>query len=128
MRGRGKDALLAFLMALLVVAGLTIATMTQTHEAELQAKRTEIEKLQRELSEAQTQLEGLRSQDYTQLTQPSPRTEAKSAHGEYIANKKTMVFHKSSCVSLPEEKNREYISERSSAVAKGYKPCKNCEP
>jgi len=46
----------------------------------------------------------------------------------YIGNKKSKVFHRPSCGSLPSGKNQVYFSSRSYALAKGYKPCSNCDP
>lgn len=46
----------------------------------------------------------------------------------YIGNKKSKVFHRPSCGSLPSGKNQVYFSSRSYALAKGYKPCSHCDP
>ena len=48
--------------------------------------------------------------------------------GQYIGNKNTKKFHRSSCSTLPKEENRVYFSERNEAVSGGYSPCKNCNP
>ncbi len=46
----------------------------------------------------------------------------------YIGNKKSKVFHRPSCKTLPSGKNQVYFDSRDYAVSKGYKPCKNCDP
>lgn len=48
--------------------------------------------------------------------------------GDYIGNKNSRVFHRSSCANLPAEKNRVSFSSREEAVTAGFRPCKNCEP
>lgn len=48
--------------------------------------------------------------------------------GQYIGNKNTKKFHRSSCSALPKEENRVYFSERNEAVSGGYSPCKKCNP
>lgn len=48
--------------------------------------------------------------------------------GQYIGNKNTKKFHRSSCSALPKEENRVYFSERNEAVSGGYSPCKKCSP
>lgn len=52
----------------------------------------------------------------------------KSGSGEYIGNKKTKKFHRSSCRSLPKESNRVRFSSRDKAKSSGYSPCKICNP
>jgi competence protein ComEC len=46
----------------------------------------------------------------------------------YVGNKKTKVFHRNTCSSLPEEKNRIYFSWAIQALFAGYRPCKHCRP
>lgn len=48
--------------------------------------------------------------------------------GDYIGNKKTKKFHKPSCGTLPDEKNRVYFDTTQEAKKKGYVPCKKCKP
>ena len=48
--------------------------------------------------------------------------------GSYIGNRNTHKFHRTSCSSLPSEKNRVYFSSRSDAVSSGYAACKRCKP
>lgn len=50
--------------------------------------------------------------------------------GSYVGNKKTHVFHKSSCSSIKKTKdeNKAYFKERTDAVNQGYSPCKRCNP
>ncbi|MHB1001857.1 MAG: ComEC/Rec2 family competence protein [Armatimonadota bacterium] len=51
-----------------------------------------------------------------------------SGVGEYIGNVRSHVLHRSTCSSLPAEKNRIKMSSRDDAIAKGYKPCGRCKP
>ncbi|MCE5313986.1 MAG: Ada metal-binding domain-containing protein [Armatimonadota bacterium] len=46
----------------------------------------------------------------------------------YIGNVRTGVFHRRSCICLPQEKNRAYFHSRREAVEAGYRPCLMCEP
>lgn len=49
--------------------------------------------------------------------------------GGYIGNRNNQKLHKSTCRTLPKEKNRVYFNTRDEAVASGYAdPCKNCNP
>ena len=47
---------------------------------------------------------------------------------QYIGNKNTKKFHRTSCYTLPDEKNRVYFNSRDYAINSGYDPCKNCNP
>jgi len=47
---------------------------------------------------------------------------------QYIGNIKSKVFHRLTCSSLPDEKNRVYLNTREEAITAGYKPCGNCNP
>jgi competence protein ComEC len=47
---------------------------------------------------------------------------------EYIGNKNSLVFHLSTCTSLPSEANRVYFDTREDAIEAGYRPCGNCKP
>lgn len=51
-----------------------------------------------------------------------------SSSTEYIGNRNTKKFHRTSCHTLPAEKNRVYFSSRDKATSSGYVPCKNCNP
>ena len=51
-----------------------------------------------------------------------------SGSGQYIGNKNTKKFHRTSCHTLPKESNRVYFRSREKAVSSGYVPCKNCNP
>lgn len=44
----------------------------------------------------------------------------------YIGNKNPKKFHKTSCNTLPDEKNRVYFNGRDEAVADSFSPCGNC--
>lgn len=49
----------------------------------------------------------------------------------YVLNTNTMKFHRPSCSSVPQikEKNREDTAEsRDELIAEGYTPCRNCNP
>ncbi|MBO4982139.1 MAG: MBL fold metallo-hydrolase [Lachnospiraceae bacterium] len=49
--------------------------------------------------------------------------------GYIIANKNSKVFHRSTCKSLPQEKNRVIFETREEAIAAGFdNPCDNCKP
>lgn len=54
--------------------------------------------------------------------------EQESSGTKYIGNKKTKVFHKSTCGSLPAGKNQVYADSRSYFISIGYKPCQKCNP
>lgn len=51
-----------------------------------------------------------------------------SSELRYIGNKNSKIFHKSTCSSLPIEKNRIYFESIEEAKNKGYRPCKRCNP
>ncbi|HHY19310.1 MAG TPA: MBL fold metallo-hydrolase, partial [Firmicutes bacterium] len=53
---------------------------------------------------------------------------ATQTSGNYIGNKNTKKFHKTTCSSLPAEHNRVYFNTRDEAVGIGYIPCKRCKP
>ena len=46
----------------------------------------------------------------------------------YIGNAKSKVFHRPTCKNLPSEKNAISIDSREEAIARGYRPCGNCNP
>ena len=46
----------------------------------------------------------------------------------YIGNINTKKFHRESCGSLPDEKNRVYFETRDDAINRNYVPCKKCNP
>lgn len=47
---------------------------------------------------------------------------------EYIGNLNSKKYHRSSCSSLPEEKNRIYFTSKEEATKKKYDPCGICNP
>ena len=53
---------------------------------------------------------------------------AETTQGEYIGNKKSKKFHRTSCHTLPKETNRVYFSARDEAIEDGFDPCGNCHP
>ena len=46
----------------------------------------------------------------------------------YIGNKKSKIFHRPDCGSLPVEKNQVIFDSRDLAVEDGYSPCGRCNP
>lgn len=62
-----------------------------------------------------------------ELKSTSSSEESSSSSG-YIGNANSHKFHKSSCRTLPEEKNRVYFKTKTQAVSAGYSPCGNCKP
>ncbi len=63
--------------------------------------------------------------------QPAKKEEpmqAKKSEEKYIGNKNTHKFHRTSCGTLPKEKNRVYLNSRKEAIDKYYKACKKCNP
>ena len=63
-----------------------------------------------------------------QNAQSTRKTSSPSGSGQYIGNKNTRKFHRTSCHTLPKESNRVYFRSREKAVSSGYVPCKNCNP
>ena len=63
-----------------------------------------------------------------QNAQSTRKTSSPSGSGQYIGNKNTRKFHRTSCHTLPKESNRVYFRSREKAVSSGYVPCKNCHP
>jgi len=57
-------------------------------------------------------------------TTPAPANEA----GKYIGNKNSKKFHKSTCKSLPIEKNKVLFDSREEAIKQSYEPCGVCNP
>lgn len=47
---------------------------------------------------------------------------------QYIGNKKSKVFHYTTCKTLPAQKNQVIFDSRDAAVSKGYRPCQKCNP
>lgn len=58
----------------------------------------------------------------------SGSAQAGSAASGFIGNTNSHKFHKPSCKTLPEERNRVYFKTRAAAVSAGYTPCGNCKP
>lgn len=50
------------------------------------------------------------------------------SNGVLIGNKRSKIFHQSTCSSLPVEKNRVYYATREEALSDGLAPCINCKP
>lgn len=51
-----------------------------------------------------------------------------NVESEYIGNKNSEIFHRTTCSSLPKESNRVYFSSRATAISENFRPCKNCNP
>lgn len=47
---------------------------------------------------------------------------------EYVGNKTSHRFHRSSCSYLPDSDNRRIFKSRDAAIAAGYDPCGHCNP
>lgn len=47
---------------------------------------------------------------------------------EYVGNKKSRKFHRSSCPYLPDADNRRIFKSRDAAISAGYDPCGHCNP
>ena len=47
---------------------------------------------------------------------------------EYVGNKKSRKFHRSSCPYLPDADNRIIFKSRDAAISAGYDPCGHCNP
>ena len=50
---------------------------------------------------------------------------------DYVLNKNSKKFHEIDCYSVDQmkESNKEYYTgDRDTVIARGYKPCKNCNP
>lgn len=61
-------------------------------------------------------------------TTVAPKETVAPSSGTYIGNKNTKKFHRSTCNSLPAEKNQVKFSSREEAVSAGYDACKRCNP
>lgn len=47
---------------------------------------------------------------------------------KYIGNKKSKIFHRFNCRSLPGPRNQIEFSDREEAIENNYSPCENCKP
>lgn len=62
---------------------------------------------------------------------PEPEPEANGSIADYVGNKNSKKFHYDWCGSVKQmsEKNKYYYTgTRDEMIAKGYEPCKNCNP
>ncbi len=55
-------------------------------------------------------------------------TADESAILQYIGNRKSKKFHRTTCPNLPSEQNRILFTSKSEAESQGYSPCGNCNP
>lgn len=67
------------------------------------------------------------------VQEPTPDTQAgtSTAEADYVLNNNTKKFHLPSCSSADDIKdsNREdYYGSREDLIARGYDPCKRCNP
>ena len=69
--------------------------------------------------------------DEIPITSVKPGTgKSNKKSGSFVGNKKSHVFHKSSCASAKKTKdeNKKYFSTRDEALSAGYSPCGSCKP
>jgi competence protein ComEC len=59
---------------------------------------------------------------------PEPSLKPSANAGEYIGNRNTKKFHKTTCRTLPAEHNQVYLISKDVAISEGYDPCGNCKP
>lgn len=81
-------------------------------------------------SESQTQKEDISSETNASL-QKQKNDENKTSSITYVLNRNTKKFHYPNCSSVGtiKEKNREDSTlSRDEIIAKGYVPCKRCNP
>ncbi len=63
-------------------------------------------------------------------TQNSPKSsnKKKPLNQNFIGNKNSKIFHRSTCSSLPKEENRIYFDKKETAINQAYEGCKICKP
>ena len=61
-------------------------------------------------------------------TNPTASGTPVETEAAYIGNKNSKKFHRTSCHTLPAEKNRVLFGSREEAVQSGHSPCGNCKP
>lgn len=68
------------------------------------------------------------SQENTSIKDNSSKDNDDLENEEYVGNKKSKIYHKSSCDSVNKmsEKNKIIINSKAEAENEGYSPCKNC--
>jgi len=59
---------------------------------------------------------------------PTPAPQIAQTTGSFIGNINSLVFHRSTCGSLPAPQNRIYFETRVAAENSGYRPCRRCNP
>jgi len=59
---------------------------------------------------------------------PTPPQQIAQTTGSFIGNINSLVFHRSSCGSLPAPQNRIYFETRVAAENAGHRPCRRCSP
>ena len=55
-------------------------------------------------------------------------TEPMAESAAYIGNRRSGVFHKPTCNTLPSSRNSVPLDSREQAIKEGYRPCGNCNP
>ena len=68
------------------------------------------------------------SSSSSEPTGDGPERPSGYVSNEYIANKKSHKFHRSSCSYLPDEDNQRIFKSRNAAISAGYDPCEHCNP
>lgn len=62
------------------------------------------------------------------ISQVVPASDQTAEPAQYIANKRSGIFHRADCSYLPAEHNRGYFETSEEAENAGYRPCEHCSP
>ena len=62
------------------------------------------------------------------VSQVVPASDQTAEAAQYIANKRSGIFHRADCSYLPAEHNRGYFETSEEAENAGYRPCEHCSP
>ncbi|MGI6648871.1 MAG: MBL fold metallo-hydrolase [Bacillota bacterium] len=76
-------------------------------------------------------LAGPLQSDFVNIDSAASKPMANNASGnteQFIGNKNSRVFHRSTCSNLPSAKNRVLYNTREEAVEGGFRPCPSCRP
>ncbi len=118
-----KDKLLTLVLVKDEKALLAAQEAERQKEAEAAAQAEAERQAAEEAAAAAAAAAAVAQAENAAASQSSP-----SSGGEYIGNVNTHKFHRPTCGSLPDEKNRAYLSSRDEAINLGYVPCKKCKP
>lgn len=66
--------------------------------------------------------------DKTTAESPAAKPNSTKEKIQFIGNKNSKIYHKTSCSSLPISKNSIDFSSKKAASSAGYKPCQRCNP